>query len=82
MSMSRFAFSTAWSASHRQDGVPVDTLPLRRAVIGDGLLLIPGDRGTLSLYSVAAGYATSLGVFRDALAAWAALDALDLTEVS
>jgi hypothetical protein len=47
------------------------------AVIGDGLVLVPGDHGDLSLYDVAGSRAQSLGTFADVRDAWAALDALD-----
>jgi hypothetical protein len=77
MSPTRFAFHAPRDGSSSENEIPVDALDLRDAVIGDGVLLIPDRDGTLSLYSVAGGYARALGTFGDAAGAWAALDALD-----
>jgi hypothetical protein len=49
----------------------------RNAVCGDGLMLIPGERGSVSLYDMAGSEAEPLGTFADVSDAWAALDALD-----
>jgi hypothetical protein len=61
----------------RTGEVPVDELDdLRGAVVGDGLLLIPGKDRPMRLYAVAGGRARWLGSCTDALAAWQFLDGL------
>jgi hypothetical protein len=56
----------------------VDDLDLREAVIGDGLLLIPGRDGYEYLYATDQGWAYYLGRFWDVVAGWKILDAVDL----
>jgi hypothetical protein len=55
----------------------LDDLDLQDAVMGDGLMLLPGPR--LTLYTVAHGRARLLGTFDDAIEAWSALDGLTAT---
>jgi hypothetical protein len=64
--------------SFTHDKTGAVTMP--HAVFGDGLVLIPGERGGVSLYGVAGSGAQSLGIFDDVRDAWAALDALDAAD--
>jgi len=69
----------AWRKPRPTQDTPVDSVDdLREALIGDGLLLIPGERRPMRLYAVPGGRARSLGTFTDAVSAWQVLDAFDL----
>jgi hypothetical protein len=56
----------------------VDTLALRGALVGDGVVLTEPSEGGLVLYAVDAGRAELMGSFDHASDAWSAVDALDV----
>jgi hypothetical protein len=60
--------------------VPADTLNVRSAVVGDGLMLHEDEDGRLSLHTLWGGQARRLGTFDNAAEAWAELDRLDLAD--
>jgi hypothetical protein len=54
-----------------------DTLDIRSAILGDGIVLNRTSGGGMVLHSVAGGTAHELGFFTEAKDAWKALDAID-----
>jgi hypothetical protein len=77
MALRRSFLGVSWRKVTKDKEAPVDDLDgVRDAVIGDGLLLVPGRK--LRLYAVAGGRARHLGAFSSAASAWRCLDALDL----
>jgi len=79
MTRSRSRFGVPWRTSRPKDAVAVDQLDdLRDAVIGDGLMLLPGEGRLMSLYAVAGGRARALVSCADVLSVWKVLDALDV----
>lgn len=63
-------------AEHEERELTVDSLNVRDAVIGDGLMLTQSNR-KINLHTVAHGRAELIGTFSSAGAALAALDELD-----
>jgi hypothetical protein len=59
------------------EALHLDSLDLRKAVLGERVVLSEPCAGTLVLHEVAAGRARLLGAFDDAASAWLAIDALD-----
>lgn len=68
--------SAAFTATKERD-LAVDSMDLRDAVIGDGLMLTKGSDHRLVIHTLDAGRARLLGKFDDAAEAWAALDELE-----
>jgi hypothetical protein len=63
--------------------VSADVLDVRNAILGEGLVLHRTDEHVLVIHSVDdAGHAHRVGEFRDATAAWRAIDALDSAELA
>jgi hypothetical protein len=62
------------------EGVPVDSLDLRGAIISPGLALSQDSDGRLVLHTLTGGRASKLGTFDDAADAWRALDQLDAAD--
>lgn len=60
------------------DGVPVDSLDLRGAIISPGLALSQDSNSRLVLHTLTGGHATKLGTFDSAADAWRALDEIDV----
>ncbi len=62
------------------EGVPIDSLDLRGAIIGHGLALSQDSQHRLVLHTLTAGHASKLGTFDSAADAWRALDEIDVAE--
>jgi len=75
--MSSIHVTTPVTNGHRPAELSLDDLPLRDAVISDGLVLVPGRHLEVALYALDHGYVRCLGTFDDPAHAWASLDALD-----
>lgn len=59
------------------EGVYLDSLSLREAIISDGIVLEEGDADELVLHELAGCRAHELGRFENAARAWEAIDAID-----
>ena len=59
------------------DGRPLDSLELRDAIVGEGIVMHETPDGGFDIHLVLAGTAQRLGWFPDAAAAWRALDDID-----
>ena len=57
-----------------------NTLDIRGAVLGDGLLMRETEGGSVTLHTLDSGGARLFGSFANAAEAWRALDELDAPE--
>lgn len=57
--------------------LPLDSLELRDAIVGQGIVMHETPDGGFEIHLVLAGAAQRLGWFPDAAAAWRALDDID-----
>ena len=62
--------------------LPLDSLELREAIVGDGVVLNEAPDGELLLHAVQAGRARRLGRFEGAASAWRAVDELDDPQIA
>jgi hypothetical protein len=68
------------SYSSEIEGVPVDSLDLRGAILSPGLALSEDSDRRLVLHTLTGGRASKLGTFDNAADAWRALDELDAVD--
>ncbi len=57
--------------------LPLDSLEIRHAIVGQGIVMHETPDGGFEIHLVLAGRAQRLGWFPDAAAAWRALDDID-----